>query len=75
MYIKVEVVPGASEEVVEKNGLDSYKMLIKQKPERNMVNKRVIEILRGQFSGSRVVIKLVSGHTSQSKIFSVDVIN
>ena len=44
-------------------------MKIKEKAERNMANERVIKILQDKFSTKNV--RLINGHQSPSKLFSV----
>ncbi len=74
MYIKVLVVPSAKEESLKQVSFDSFEISVREKPERNMANKRVLEVLKTRFAGKRTIVKIVSGHISRSKIFSVDVI-
>lgn len=74
MYIKVEVRPGSKQEKISKTGADSFLVFVREKAERNMANKRVLELIREQFFGRRVLVKIVSGHQSQSKIFRVQII-
>lgn len=70
MYIKVKVVTESKIEKFQKITDDSFKVSVREKAEFNLANKRVIEILRENFSSKS--IKLVSGHHSPSKIFSID---
>lgn len=75
MYIKVEVNAGAKTEVVKKNKDDSFDISVRQMPEQNQANKRVLELIRRQFADKRVIIKIVSGHHSPSKIISIDIVS
>ena len=73
MYIKVRVVAGAKKEILEQVKADHFKIYVKQKAERNMANRRVAELVSEFFTLPLYKVKLVSGHHSSSKIFSLDV--
>lgn len=69
MYLKVTVFPDFKKELVEKTEEDSYKMYIRQAPERGQANKRVLEIVNEMFPGKRV--RIVNGALSQKKLIEV----
>jgi uncharacterized protein YggU (UPF0235/DUF167 family) len=73
MYIKVRVTSCAKKENFEQISKDHFKILVKEKAERNMANDRVRYLLAGYFSVSLGKIRLISGHHSPGKIFSVDI--
>lgn len=73
MYIKVRVVAGAKKEKFEQVSKDHFKISVKEKAERNMANDRLRELLSEHFSIGKGKIRLISGHHSPSKIFSVDI--
>lgn len=70
MYLKLKVVPDSREEKIEQLKEDEYRIWVKAPAENNHANTRVLEIIRDIHPGKRV--RLVSGHTSPSKIVSVD---
>lgn len=70
MYIKVRVITGAKIEKVIKKSEDHYNISVKEKAKANEANNRIKEILI-QNLGTKS-IRLVSGHHSPSKIFSVE---
>tara|TARA_B100000745_G_C20082463_1_gene369835 strand:+ start:404 stop:622 length:219 start_codon:yes stop_codon:yes gene_type:complete len=72
MYIKVRVYPGVRKEVIKKLGENRYEMHVKEKAERNMVNEKLRAILADEYSVDKKTVRLVSGHHSPSKIFSVN---
>ena len=72
MYIKVEVLAGAKEESVEKTGCDSFVISVREKAEQNSANRRILELIRTEFGGRGVVVKIISGHHSPRKILSVE---
>ncbi len=73
MYIKIKVMAGAKKEIFEQTSKDHFKVSVKEKAERNMANDRVRELLAHHFSMPIGKIRLISGHHSPGKIFSVDI--
>ncbi len=71
MYIKVKVTAGARKESLEKISDDHFEVAVKEKAERNMANKRVLELIADFFSLPSGKVKLVSGHHSPGKILDV----
>jgi len=72
MYIKIRVQAGAKKELLFKKSSDTYNISVKEKAERNMANKRVIEIIANLFNIPVKNIKIISGHQSPSKILSIN---
>lgn len=72
MYIKVEVTAGAKEEYVNKTDKDSFLISVREKALQNMANRRVLELIRREFGGKNVIVKIISGHHSPRKILSVE---
>lgn len=70
MYLKIKVVPDSRVEKVEQLKEDEYRIWVKVPAENNAANSRVLELIRQMFPGTSV--RLVSGHHSPSKIFSVN---
>ena len=74
MYIKVEVVAEARQEILRKINPDSFTISVREKAERNQANRRVLQLIRQEFGKQRIIVKIISGHHSSHKIISVDVI-
>jgi uncharacterized protein YggU (UPF0235/DUF167 family) len=78
MYIKVRVKANARAESVVQESHDHYVISVKEKAERNLANKRIIEILKSMFarktpSGVEVPqIRIIHGHKGPSKLIAVD---
>lgn len=72
MYISVRVVAGAKQERVEVLPRGRLKVWVKAPAERNLANKRVRELVAAHLKLPLAQVRLLSGHTSPSKIFSVD---
>ncbi len=66
MHIKIRVITGAPKEVIRKIDDEHIEMYIKEPPERNLANKRVLEVMRSLYPD--VSIRMVSGHHLPSKI-------
>ncbi|HRH25996.1 MAG TPA: DUF167 domain-containing protein [Candidatus Paceibacterota bacterium] len=71
MYIKVKVLAGVKKEIVVKQSDTHFEMCVKEKPERNMANRRIIELVAKEFSVRPQQVRIISGHHSGSKILSV----
>ena len=71
MYIKVHVFAGAKKELVTAKGRDAYTISVREPAERNMANRRVSELLASERGISVKMVRIVSGHHSPSKIFSI----
>ena len=69
MYIKVRVVTGAPKEVIQKTEDDLIEMYIREPAERNLANKRVLEIMRNMYPNTPV--RMINGHHSPSKLILV----
>lgn len=70
MYIKVKVKTEQKKESFEKSKKeDEYLISIKEEARNGWANERVLEILKQELKTNN--IRLVSGHTSPNKIFSV----
>ena len=69
MYLKLKVVPDSRQEKIEQLKDDEYRVWVKAPAENNRANERVLEMIREMFPDKR--IRLISGHTSPSKIVSV----
>jgi len=71
MYIKVRVTAGAKKELFEEKGKDHFAVQVKEKAERNMANTRVRELVAEHYNISPKQVRIISGHTTQSKILSI----
>jgi len=72
MYCKVKVVPAAKKESFVKKSEDHFNVSVKEPAERNLANRRVLELVAEHFKVPYGKVRLVSGHHSPSKIFRVD---
>lgn len=78
MYIKVKVVADSKKESIEKVNDETFKIVTRAPAERGLANSRVVEMLteykneKGEYIFKNKKIRIVSGHTSPSKIVSID---
>jgi len=72
MYIKVKVTTEAKKEKIVKKSDDHFDIFVKEPAERNLANKKVIELVRDYFKVYNGVVRIVSGHHSPSKIISLE---
>ena len=71
MYIKVRVFAGSKKEEFKKISEAHFEAKVKEKAERNMANRKVVELVRRHFDTVGDV-RIINGHHSPSKILSVD---
>jgi len=72
MYIKVKVKAGMKKESFEKKSDDHFEINVKEKAERNMANRRVMQLVAEHFNIAEKDVRIVSGHHHPSKLLSVD---
>ena len=72
MYIKVRVKTDAKKEKIAKKSEDHFDIDVRESAERNLANKRVLELVRDYFKVYNGKVRIVSGHHSPSKIISLD---
>lgn len=72
MYIKVRVFAASNKEEFKKISNTHFEVRVKEKAERNMANRKVIELVRKYFVATGDV-RIISGHHSPGKILSIEV--
>lgn len=73
MYIKVRAITKAKEEKVEETSPDHLVVSVREKPENNAANRRILELVAQHFTIPVAKVKILSGHHSPSKMLVVDV--
>ncbi len=73
MYIKVRVYPKSKKEELKKLSENRFEIKVKEKAERNIANKRIIQILAEYFKVDYKEIKIVNGYHSPSKLISINI--
>lgn len=74
MYIKVRVQAAAKEEKIIKKSDNTFLVWVKEPAERNMANRKVMELVARELTCMPRHIRIVSGHHSPSKILSVELL-
>jgi uncharacterized protein (TIGR00251 family) len=71
MYVRVAVYPGNKKQSIEELGENRFEIKVKEPAERNLANQRVKELLAEKYGVTVHAVRLVSGHQSSRKIFSI----
>ncbi|MCK9344580.1 MAG: DUF167 domain-containing protein [Candidatus Pacebacteria bacterium] len=71
MYIRVRVAADVKKESFTQSGDDSFLVSVKEPAEGNRANTRVLEIIAEHFGIKPKQIRIISGHHSPSKMFSI----
>ena len=72
MYIRVHAIPGAKKESVTKESETVFYIAVKEPAEQNLANKRIREILTQELGVSSAQVRMLTGHHSRSKIYSIE---
>jgi|AntRauTorcE11897_2_1112592.scaffolds.fasta_scaffold08165_6 uncharacterized protein YggU (UPF0235/DUF167 family) len=70
-YIKVKVHPESKKEELTQIKEDHFEIWVKEKPERNQVNKRLCQIISHHFNNPDGGVKIINGHHSRVKLLKV----
>ncbi|HEY4493709.1 MAG TPA: DUF167 domain-containing protein [Candidatus Paceibacterota bacterium] len=71
MRISVTVRAGSGEEKVEELANNSFKVWVREAPQKGLANKALIHALAKHFGTSQSNVRIVSGHTSRNKIVTI----
>ena len=71
MHIKVRVKTGAKNESIREVSEGKFEMSVREKPESNMANERVVELVALHLGVPVKKIRIVKGHHNQSKILII----
>lgn len=71
MYIRVRVTPSARKERIVREDKDTFYISVKEPAERNLANTRIKEILAYELKVPLSSVRLLTGHHSSSKMYSV----
>lgn len=71
MYIKVNLTPDAKKDLIRKAGPDKYNINVKDKPIRNLANKKMLTVLATELKVTPEQLRVVKGHHQQSKLISL----
>jgi uncharacterized protein len=71
MRIYVKVVPGSSQEKVEKDDGGNFKVWVSAPPEKGKANERLLDVLAEHFGVAKKEVRIVSGRTSRIKLIEL----
>lgn len=74
MYIKVKVEAGSKKEKIEEKSENNFLIKVKEPAERNLANTRIREIIASIYAINVKSVRIISGHTSPSKILSINIL-
>lgn len=69
--ITVKVVPSSSRDLIVGWLGDALKVKVQAPPEKGKANSAVIELLAAQLKIEKSLIEIISGHSSSSKVLSI----
>jgi uncharacterized protein YggU (UPF0235/DUF167 family) len=72
MYVSVRVVAGASVERLEEQK-GRLTIWVTQPAKQNLANRRVIELVARHFKLPLKKVRVISGHHTPAKLFSIDI--
>lgn len=73
IYVKVVVNAGAKKEKFDQKSKDHFEISVKEKAEKNMANKKVIEIIALFYNVSIKKVRIINGHHHPHKLLVVDI--
>lgn len=71
-YIHAKVTAGAKKESLKQKNKDHFLISVKEKAERNLANKRVIELVAEYFKVPVPSVRIINGHKNPSKLIVVE---
>lgn len=71
MLIKVRVRTGARKESLREISPDHFEISVREEPEQNLANKRIIALVALHFNLPAAKIRITKGHHSASKILNL----
>jgi len=70
MHVRVKVTAGAAREhVAEEDG--QLHIFVKEPPQANMANRRVVAIIAERFKVSSSAVRIVAGHRARNKTLEI----
>jgi len=71
MLIKVKVFPNSKNEEIIKKSEDSFKVKVREKPDRGLANRGVVRAPSSYFGVPESNIRLIKGFRERNKIFEI----
>jgi uncharacterized protein YggU (UPF0235/DUF167 family) len=71
MLITVRVKTGATNEIVRKISADRFEISVREKPQNNLANHRIVALVAIEFGVPASQIRILKGHRHRSKTISI----
>ena len=71
-YVHAKVTAGAKKESFKQKSEDHFEISVKEKAERNMANKRVLELIAQHFKVPISKVRIVNGHRHPGKLIVIE---
>lgn len=71
MYIHIKALTNQKEERISERKAGYFDVSVREKPEQNQANRKIIQIVAGYFKIEPEQIRMISGHHKPSKILSI----
>ncbi|MEA3295589.1 MAG: DUF167 domain-containing protein [Patescibacteria group bacterium] len=71
MLIRVKVFPNSNKREIIEKAENSFEIKVQEKPQNNLANEQVMEILASYFKITENSVKLIKGRKQRSKIFEI----
>lgn len=71
MYIHIKAFTGQKKEEILEKKPGYFDVHVREKPEQNMANRKIIELVAQYFNISLSQVKIISGHHKPTKILSI----
>ena len=71
MYIHLKVAVGVKKEKLVEKDSTHFEVSVREKPERNLANKKVLQLISKHFQIEVKKVRIINGHHSTSKILDI----
>jgi uncharacterized protein YggU (UPF0235/DUF167 family) len=72
MYIHIKALTNQKEDRISERKPGYFEVLVREKPEQNQANRKIIQILAEYFKIKPEKVRMISGHHKPSKIFDIN---
>lgn len=72
MYIHVRVLTNQKEDRISERKAGYFDVFVREKPEQNMANRKIIKMFAGYFTRNEKDIRIITGHHKPSKILDIN---
>ena len=73
MHVTVKVKAGARKESVKEVSPERFEISVREEAEHNQANLRIVDILAERFGVPVKCIRMIKGHRTSSKMFTISI--